>query len=533
MGDSGSSIPRLTLTFSTWLLRCRTWLPPHLMTVGGIAAIFYLLMEWSFTPLAEFDAYYHMGITEIYREHGLIRQFPWMSVSILRDHFHDPQLLLHLLTLPLLWLGTGPVIAGKLVAAGTATTFVMSYHWFLVRQQVRFPVIWSLVLLIASPYLIARLTFIKTTALFLAMLLGLLHALFEGRRRQLFLVSWLMVLTYQGFPLALLVTVLYLGIRVMLGEERFQSSLVSPVIFGILLGLVVNPFFPNNLRFLHFELVQQILLKPKELALGAEWEPISSSRFFGSTVVPILFLFGSEVFATVARARSDARLVLLRSLAVLLLLGALLSARLIDYFVPVAMIASAMTVSRGLDALQDQRLGFRVAAGISLFLCLPVAAINVKEALRITSSISQELAVEDYQKAAAWLEQHSQEGEVVVSEWDDFPMLFFFNRKNHYLWGLNAAYGYGFDPRIYTVVTLLYEGRVRDPESFLPQVNSRYLLVGRTTSYPGRRNLVELLNANPWFDRVLTAGALHLFERRQMPRNVSPPPAVAGDARQR
>jgi hypothetical protein len=221
---------------------------------------------------------------------------------------------------------------------------------------------------------------------------------------------------------------------------------------------------------------------------------------------------------------------LIRSLAVILMLGALLSARLIDYFVPFALLAAAMTVSRGLDALGDTRLGFRVAAGISLFLCLPMAALNVKEALRITSSISRELAVEDYQKAATWLEQHSTSGDVVVSQWDDFPMLFFFNRKNHYLWGLNAAYGYGYDPRIYTVVTLLFEGRVRDPESFLPQVNANYLLVGRTTSYPGRRALTEMLKVNPWFDEVLTAGSLHLYQRRTSPKTPTQPAAPSGGA---
>jgi len=486
--------------------------------MAAVAGIYFLLMQWSFLPLAEFDAYYHLGISEVMREQGLVRQFPWMSVSILRDHFHDPQLLLHLITLPLLWLGIGPMVAGKLVAAATATLLSTTFHWFLRRQRVAFPVLWTLVLLIASPYLIARLTFVKTTALFLSLLLGVMVALFEERRGALFVLTWLTVLTYQGFPLVLVMALLYLGIRAMLGEARFQSALLSPIVGGILAGLLVSPFFPNNLRFLHFELVQQILLKPKELALGAEWEPINTNRFFGSCALSILFLFGSEIFATVARAKSDARLVLIRSLAVLLMLGAMLSARLIDYFVPFALLASALTVSNGLQALGDTRLGFRVAAGISLFLCLPMAALNIKEGLRITGSISRELAVDEYAEAATWLKQNTQEGDVVVSQWDDFPMLFFFDRKNRYLWGLNAAYGYGYDPRIYTVITLMFEGRVRDPETFLPQVNAKYLLVGRTASYPGRRTLVEMLGHNPWFDEVLVSGSLHLYGLRTTPK---------------
>jgi hypothetical protein len=515
---------------SSLIGRWRVGPTTHLPTIGAVAGIYFLLMQWSFLPLAEFDAYYHLGVTEVYRVHGLVREFPWMTASILRDHFHDPQLLLHLLMLPMLALGVDATITGKLVAAGTATLLVMTFHWFLIRQRVRFPAIWTLVLLIASPYLIARLTFVKTTALFLALLLGALEALFEGRRVRLFLLSWLTVLAYQGFPLLLLVAILYLGIRAMLGEGRFESTLISPIIAGMLAGLLLNPFFPNNLRFLHFELVQQILLKPKELALGAEWEAVSSSRFFGSSMLAILFLFGSEIFAAVARAKIDARLVLMRSLSVLLLLGALLSARLIEYFVPVALLAAAMTVSRGLDEFGGQRLGFRVAWGISLFLCLPLAALNVKEALRITGSISQELTIDDYRQAAGWLVQHSKQGDVVVSQWDDFPMLFFLDRKNRYLWGLNAAYGYGYDPRIYTAITLLYEGRLRDPESLLPRLNASYLLVARTASYPGRRALLEMLKDNPWFDEVLAAGSLHLYRRRDSAKTSAVPATTSRTA---
>lgn len=483
-----------------------------------VAGIYFLLMQWSFGSLAEFDAYYHMGITEVIREQGFIRTFPWMSASVLRDHFHDPQLLLHLITLPLLACGVDSVVAGKLIAAITAVVFSTTFHWFLHRQKVRFAPLWTLILLFASPYFMARLTFIKTTALFLSLLLGLLIALFEERRFSLFVLSWLAVLTYQGFPLLVVIALLYLGVRSLLKEARFQPALLSPIFMGVLAGLVISPFFPNNLRFLHFELIQQILLKPKDLALGAEWEPISTNRFFGSCVMGILFLFGSEVFATVARARSDARLVVVRGLAVILLLGALLSARLIDYFVPFAMLASAMTVSRGLEALGDARLGFRVASGIALFLCLPLAVVNVKEALHITTTISRELAADDYAKAAAWLKSNSAESEVVVSQWDDFPMLFFYNRHNRYLWGLNAAYGYGFDPRIYTLVTLMFEGRVRDPESYLQQARSRFILVGRTSSYPGRRALANLLKSSSWFDEVLEAGSLHLFRLRDAPK---------------
>ncbi len=504
--------------------RVQSALPARSFTVIAALAIFYMLLEWSFADLAEFDAYYHVALTEVYRSQGFVRTFPWMSASILRDHFHDPQLLLHLATWPWLALGFEPMVAGKLVAAVTATMLAYTVYWFLCRQNIRFPVAWTLVYAIGSPYLMARLTFIKSTAIFLSILLVFLDALFARRRFRLLLTTWLAVLAYQGFPLLLVIAAIWVGISTLLGERRFETDLFAPILGGILLGLVLCPFFPNNLRFLHFELVQQILLKPKDLVIGAEWAPIDTTKFLGSTILPLLFLFFSETFAAAAHASSDARVVLLRTLAILLLLGAMTSARLIDYFTPIALLASAFTVSRGLDAVGNGRLGFRVAWGLALFLCVPAAAANVKEALRITTSVRKDIATQDYRTVTRWLLEHTREGEVVVSQWDDFPMLFYFDRKNRYLWGLNTAYGYGHDPRLYAVVSMLYDGRVRDPESFLPQVDSRYLVVGRTATYPARRVLVDMLRANPHFDEVLQAGSLHLFHLRDAPK---PPAPVA------
>src|SRR6185295_3546513 len=121
----------------------------HTVSLGLAAAVYYLLLEWSFSSLAEFDAFYHVGLAKVYTHHGLVRQFPWMSMSILRDRFNDPQLLLHVLTVPLLAVGIDPTVAGKLVAAAAATALAVAFHWFLVRQRARWPIVWTLVWMVA------------------------------------------------------------------------------------------------------------------------------------------------------------------------------------------------------------------------------------------------------------------------------------------------------------------------------------------------------------------------------------------------
>ena len=493
----------------------RLGLPPHTATVAMLAAVYYLLLQWSFPSLAEFDAYYHVGVSQLYLDEGFVRKFPWMTITFLRDRFNDPQFLLHLLTMPWLAIGVDGIVAGKLVAALTATLLAVVLHWFLCRRAVRWPVVWTLVWLVVSPYTVARLTFVKTTALFIAVILLFLDAMFERRRWRLFVLGAVAVYTYQGFPLLLVLVAAWAGARAIWAGESFDVKSLRATLWGILVGLVVNPFFPNDLYFFHFEIVQQILMKPKEVAMGAEWMPVDTVRFAGSMGLCLLLLAGSGLASSLARVKLDGRQLFIRCLAYLLFLGALTSARLMEYFAPFAVVAAAMAVT----AVMEQpgaafRPGMRAIWGALLFIGIPAAVLNVKDGVRTSKSLAAQIDSDGYRRVAEFLEKNTTEGSVVVSHWDDFPMLFMFNSKNHYLFGLSPSYAYGHDPRLYMVHSMFFEGRIQDPESFVRQVGSRHVVLARAESYPGRRALVESLTRSPWFDEVMSEGAFRVFALR-------------------
>jgi hypothetical protein len=498
-----------------------------LLPLALAAALFHLLTQFSFATLAEFDAWYHAGMAALYREHGLVRRFPWMAFSILRDRFNDPQLLLHLAMMPFVLVGVDALIAAKLTMALTCAGAFVALYWLLVRMEVRHAPVWALVSLAASPYVVARNTFVKSTPLFFVLLFPFLDALFTHRPRRLFILAWLAVYTYQGFPLLTALTLGWIGclalaepprpspspVGAMKGERppKLPWPLLTPVIAGTACGLVVNPFFPHDLTFFNFEIIEQILMRPKEVVLGAEWGAIASNQLLESLFLPLILLFVAETALGLSRAGSDARLLLLRATTFLLFLGAMMSSRLIDYVVPLALVTAALAVSRALAALADDKRATTLLLGILVFIAVPSSILSLKGGLRLAKGTAQAIHPESYRRAADWLRENSGDGEIVVAQWDDFPMLFFYDRHNRYPFGLSPMYGEGYDAQLYTAHQLLFEGRLRDPESLMPKMSSRFILVTRVDAYAARRVLVDALLKNDHFEEVLRDGELHLF----------------------
>jgi hypothetical protein len=76
--------------------------------------------------------------------------------------------------------------------------------------------------------------------------------------------------------------------------------------------------------------------------------------------------------------------------------------------------------------------------------------------------------VDAYRGAAVWLKEHTPPGaRVFNTDWDDFPRLFFHNRRNIYIVGLDPDYMRLKDPGLYKLWRLISKGRIPHPEEIL------------------------------------------------------------------
>jgi hypothetical protein len=142
------------------------------------------------------------------------------------------------------------------------------------------------------------------------------------------------------------------------------------------------------------------------------------------------------------------------------------SRRFVEYFPPSAILFLAFAVRDQLQAIEWTRPGktsvravaVLVVGGMILF-----AAQSTIEAAR--QDIRNEPASLAYQGGAEWLAQNTPAGATVFhTDWDDFPMLYFYNTHNTYLVGLDPDFFRLKDEKLFRRYEDITLGRGREPE---------------------------------------------------------------------
>lgn len=112
-----------------------------------------------------------------------------------------------------------------------------------------------------------------------------------------------------------------------------------------------------------------------------------------------------------------------------------------------------------------------------------------------------ELSKDRYKNAAFWLQENSPKGSLVVTaDWDDFPLLFFYNIHNVYLLGLDPNFLYKHDPEKYLYWKEFSKGNpnaVKDKQKFLTTFKSNYIFLDN-----GHKSLSKALMHSPHYSRV-------------------------------
>jgi hypothetical protein len=105
----------------------------------------------------------------------------------------------------------------------------------------------------------------------------------------------------------------------------------------------------------------------------------------------------------------------------------------------------------------------RVAGLVVAMLLLGVACQRSVSAVR--EDIADRPPSEAYKGGAEWLAQNTPAGSTVFhTDWDDFPMLFFYNTHNTYLVGLDPDFMRLKDERLFRRWEAITRGKVKRPE---------------------------------------------------------------------
>lgn len=440
--------------------------------VIGMAAI-----QFSTADMPDNDGFYHIKLAQVMRTDGLKPDFVWLPLSILNaDEFYDHHFLFHVALMPFTF---GDLRIGAKWAAVIFSSLAFLAIWFLFqRQKIPYAWLWALGLLGISDAFLYRMSVTRAQSLSLAALALACLWLIEGKHKHLAILSFVYVWLYNAFPLIVALGSLHF-LATALIERRFDFRPLLYISAGVFLGLIINPYFPQNLIFSYHHMLPK-LTDATSVQVGNEWFPYDTKQILTNSF-PSLIAFVSGILALgLSDKKMDTRTAFSLFAALLFGLMFLQARRFVEYFPPFALIFAAFACAPLLAPKADsvsanaspRRL--LVPALLGLLILVSIGRTLPRAQEMIGNSKSYDL----YQNASAWLEANSAAGErVFQSDWDDFPRLFFYNSHNTYLIGLDPTYMQLYDPQMYALWVEITDGNVKDPSSLIADMfGARYVL---------------------------------------------------------
>ena len=250
---------------------------------AGLLAV----IQFATDALVGTDGYYHARMGLLIRQEGLRPDFKWLPLTILNaEAFYDHHLLYHVYLA--FFAGTDPLVDGgqaltqsiKLASIIMPALAFLAIWWLLHTQKVRWASIWAFGLFAVSEAFLYRMSMPRAQSASLLVLVLGLHWLLIGKYRPLIPLGFAYVWLYDGFPLLPIMGFVYLVAK-LATERKFVWQAVAFPVIGVALGLLINPYFPENIHFTLNHLLPKISFS--DTAVGNEWYPYDTWTLIGNS----------------------------------------------------------------------------------------------------------------------------------------------------------------------------------------------------------------------------------------------------------
>jgi len=450
----------------------------RLIAEAGILLVVFIALfayvQFGTSALAGNDGYYHIKMGWLISREGLKPGFPWLPQTILNpDSFYDHHLLYHVyLALfaaaapdPLVDGGAGLTLAAKLASILLPSLAFLAIWWLLRGQGVRYAAVWALGLTAVSSAFLYRMSMPRAQAASLLVLALGLHWLLKGRYHLLLPLGFVYVWLYDAFPLLLVLAAIYVTAVALLEKRFVWQALLYPAA-GMVLGVLINPYFPQDVTFIANHLLPKI--SESATKVGNEWYPYQTDTLLRNSGFALtLFALGIVGLGLQNKRMNTATLVVLGT-AVFFAFLLLRSRRFVEYFPAFALIFAALSLAPVIEGWLSgsKRPFFFRLTPLLMLLILAYPLIQTVAAAR--RDLSGSKPADQYAAAALWLRAHSQPGDrIFQTDWDDFTRLFFYNTDAVYTAGLDPTYTELYDAELYEKWVEVTQGKVEHPSEFI------------------------------------------------------------------
>ena len=455
-----------------------------------------------------------MKMTLLTLKDGPIREFPWLPLTVLSQGYADHHFLYHLILAPFFVIA-GPFLGIKIATTLLASTATTIFYGLLRSIGLkRHSFLFALLLIVCGGFFF-RLNLAKTPAVAIIWFLLELLAIIKGRHWLLLILSFSHVWLHGSWMLLPVVFFLYLfavwAVKVSPGSKKRPNywktvkeiikdnkKMMAAIIGGLVGGLVINPFFPGNLRFYWEQIIQIALINYQgQLEVGTEWHGYSLINLIRQLVLLFVTLFIISVGIALSHTGNNRRIVdVSNKRAIITILSCLLTGlfflmtirqrRQVEYLAPALTLFMASLVSVFLPKISWRQIQKRWQGTTQRILSLFLSTVIIVACLSIvagdafqTKRYYEKIPKHRYKAAVNWIEANIPENELIVNlRWDDFPALFFQNDNYRWFGGLDPTFGYRADSdRWQSFRDIKDDAPEADPVGFLEMVGSHYYFI--------------------------------------------------------
>lgn len=295
----------------------------------------------------DYDGYYHIKWSSMLWEsfkQGRLPEFASLPFTTLNPQdYVDHHFLFHVLQIPFTWFGD--MRAGAKVGAWLfATLGVFACYWLIVKEQVRFAPLWLIALLASSSAFLFRINMTKAMSLSLVCSVVGIYLLFNRKYVWLAPLAFLYVWLYSLWVLLPLAGAIWMAI-LLWSERRIEWKVFVWISVGVIAGLLINPYFPDNFSLLYEHIVMKMGAGDFEVRVGGEWYPWNTVEFMTAcTVALIAMVAGYIAFDATDKRRAERPLFFL-IFSSFLMLATMYQKRYSEYFPPFAVMFAAFALT--------------------------------------------------------------------------------------------------------------------------------------------------------------------------------------------
>jgi hypothetical protein len=235
------------------------------------------------------DTAYHVAVARLIAEHGVLDQFPWTPFSILAERYADKELFFHLLLVPFSHLSYP--LAAKLVGTLLGTLLLGMFYWVLREEDVEYPGLWTLAMLVSSGAFLMRFALVRPHLLSIALMMAIAWAAIHEKRRALGLLCFLYPFCYIAWHAVLILLLLVEASRA-LAKRTISVRNLGVAVGAMALAVLAHPNFPANTQLFWTVNVEVLLRKAWGNAggfvMGQELAPLSPETALRFLTFPLL-----------------------------------------------------------------------------------------------------------------------------------------------------------------------------------------------------------------------------------------------------